>query len=721
MSRREFYIGKSVVSFLGLAIVWSALGTTCCGTDSATASRAEEKRAEKNKFVQELVVLEFIEKDAPQCEKTNALVDEMRRKNYPIQLVERATGGDVLFEQYGVETTPTFVFLVGGKETRRLTVAEESVKDVRDRLLALFRECRSESSKLDAATTTRGQVSELERFARNGAQTNGAQTNSAQTNSARPKYGRTVAVPSKQNSPFPTDSSSSVASNGVANDNSNLAPNVGSYEAGTTISRPNLTQARAFVSLRNSNDERVGNGVVVHYNEEFGEALTLVPAALFAGIDDPLNSANTTLKIISPISQTQESVVGQCVYCDAKTGLAFVAARVASPVAPVAFGSNDAPQTGESAFVATFNDNNEFVPTKRAVLSSDSGYFRLSSGDSLDCRGAGVFLVRNGRLYFSGLYLSNDAAGEGVVVSVALIDRILTSNSNLATVYRDQVTGKYEPLDLASFEPQFSAPLLNSTSRVDLNEANPSTNMADFFKSAEVESNVMDALSKLPTGVEDVPNDPNLRLDSPNAPTLDAAPIFANANVANSTQTSVSDVPSVLKKTLDSDVDATTRESSIMNSSAYDRSIQLATNENQTLDSRAQEIPLATRETDGAFTDMNDVRSTNYASRQNDKITTSNDQETRLFESSLDELRRLSLEGAEIICIVNWSAGSNATRTRETEVVRLPRRKSNVAVGANNSVGVLPQNAEEKKVAIPNGAPSQTPVAVGVSDFGRLR
>ena len=717
MSRRMLALGKSAAAFLGLVFAWGALEATFAGTDSVAASNSE-----KSKFAQEIVVLEFIEKDAPQCERTNPLVDEMRRKGYPIQLVERATGGDVLFEQYDVENTPTFVFLVDGKEKERLVVEKESVTETRDRLLALFRKSRNEISKGKETVTTRGQVPELERFATSGAQYNPPQ----------PKYGRTAPISAKRDAA----PSINAPSNGVA---VGAPREANSYGVERSISQVCPTQVRAFVGVRGSNEERIGSGVVVHYNEEYGEALTLVPATLFAGISDPTNMTNTTLDIISSPSGARENVVGQCVFCDVQAGLAFVAARVASPVAPVAFlPTNDAPRVGEAAVVATFNNNNEFVPTQREIMSCDFGSFRLSSGDGADRRGSGVFLVRNERLYFTGLYTSNDEEGRGVVASIAAVNQILLANGNLTTVYRDQVAGKYEALTLARSDAQFSSPLFDSTqrvdsnktglsktdlSKVDLSKVDPSTNMSDVFESADVESNALSALSKLPNGEERISRDPTLRLDSPNAPTLDAAPVFANAGGSiPPTQTSVSDVPSVLKKTPDSDVAAKETE----NKNSYESSISLATNEGWTQDSRAQEIPVVSREFDGSA-NTNEIRSTNYASRQNDRTATAIDQETRLFESSLDELRRLSLEGAEIICIVNWGASSNETRARETEVVRLPRRKFAVATNSRPfefalSSGETPSTRapEETKVAAPNAPQSQTTIT-GVSDSGFLR
>jgi hypothetical protein len=48
--------------------------------------------------------------------------------------------------------------------------------------------------------------------------------------------------------------------------------------------------------------------------------------------------------------------------------------------------------------------------------------------------------------------------------------------------------------------------------------------------------------------------------------------------------------------------------------------------------------------------------------------------DVELLDAALDALRRRALEGAEIVCIVNWGAADGTGR--ETEVVRLPRQNA---------------------------------------------
>ncbi|MBQ7028765.1 MAG: hypothetical protein IJN32_00845 [Thermoguttaceae bacterium] len=46
-----------------------------------------------------------------------------------------------------------------------------------------------------------------------------------------------------------------------------------------------------------------------------------------------------------------------------------------------------------------------------------------------------------------------------------------------------------------------------------------------------------------------------------------------------------------------------------------------------------------------------------------------------MLDAALEALRRRALEGAEIVCIVNWGA-ADGNDDRETEVVRLPRQNA---------------------------------------------
>ena len=130
-----------LVGLTGTATV--ALGASKKSPANENASNAKDERAwrtqaysKASEFAQRLMLLEFSEKNNPACESTTKLVDEMRRKSYPIQRVERSSGGEILFKQYDVKTTPTFVLLFDGKELGRVVVGKDDANVTAKRLLA---------------------------------------------------------------------------------------------------------------------------------------------------------------------------------------------------------------------------------------------------------------------------------------------------------------------------------------------------------------------------------------------------------------------------------------------------------------------------------------------------------------------------------------------------------------------------------------------------------
>ena len=85
------------------------------------------------------------------------------------------------------------------------------------------------------------------------------------------------------------------------------------------------------------------------------------------------------------------------------------------------------------------------------------------------------------------------------------------------------------------------------------------------------------------------------------------------------------------------------------------------------------------------------TRSTPSASREEDE-----------FETALDSLRRRGMNGAEIVCIVNWPDGSGV---RETEVVRLPKRAVRTNPAAPGAGVELARKPETSGVAGQADAP----------------
>ncbi|MDO4586800.1 MAG: trypsin-like peptidase domain-containing protein [Planctomycetia bacterium] len=98
-----------------------------------------------------------------------------------------------------------------------------------------------------------------------------------------------------------------------------------------------------------------------------------------------------------------------------------------------------------------------------------------------------------------------------------------------------------------------------------------------------------------------------------------------------------------------------------------------------------QELPISASLTNDSIRPVN-YEGVSSLQRQNSPASSDISQENlnkeSLLDAGLQELRKRQLEGAEIICVVNWPSvngsnqnnGSNPTKLRETEVIRLPKR-----------------------------------------------
>ncbi len=385
-----------------------------------------------SEFAERLLLLEFADRRDSKCAATVPLINEMIRKNYPIQRVDRGKGGreaDMLFRRYAVREVPTFVMLVDGREFGRVIVRRQRPDQVRVELLTLFQ---------------RGKV-EVERHPHHH-------------------------MPAPRKPHFGLIFKSDNAETGVTT-RAQSADGFDSYESpaqplpedriqelSDVIGKTRLERAVTNMVVRpvDGTAERNGNGVAVHYNDEFQEALFLTSSSLFDGLDMNASTHSVAVRVYSPLDAQYEDAVGQCVYCDSTTGLAFVAARVSKPLCPVAFlPKQSSMKVGEEAYEFA-RSNTELVSAKREAIAVDQRRFYSKDGvensfvlfDQLSgqtlCVGAGCFVARNGRFYFAGLSSVLEGSSESVVTPVTIVEQALLSNRNLSAVYRDQLSGKFD-------------------------------------------------------------------------------------------------------------------------------------------------------------------------------------------------------------------------------------------------------------------------------------
>ena len=417
------------------------------GTSLDAASVVIEPLRENSEPVKRLLLLEFADQNDSDAGTLASTINGMRDKNYPIQRVETGEKSARLFQEYGATELPTYVLLRDGKEFGRVVVKNRTPEQTLDELLALFDRARDSLAKKSASKKSKNALFGLIfKQKEQGAAAIRAQApspNHASAQSHNPAQTQPVQTPTQTPQPAQTAQHSARVT-----------------QLSDAVGRARIEDALAVirVTVNGEPQDRVGTGVAIHYNAEFHEALFALPAKMFENVDVEANAPLVTVEKYYPTSARFEELDGQCVYCDAQTGLAFVAARLSMPTSPVAFlPRQSATEAGDSATeYARFGEEvkslkhdviavgqRRFYQGKDASGSVSVLYDRLI-GKEL-AQGGACFVSRNGRLYFAGITApSGEHASECEVVPSAVVSQALLSNRNLAAVYRDQTAGKFD-------------------------------------------------------------------------------------------------------------------------------------------------------------------------------------------------------------------------------------------------------------------------------------
>lgn len=629
---------------LSAAALTGAASTTAIAaeTNAGTAALAPTTNG-ANPFAARIVVLEFASKTDADAARTNALLNAMRSKNYPIQRVERENGGAELFDRFAVSATPTFVLLVDGKEVDRVaTPGTPSPALLRNQLLRLFDRGREElaartanaakkNGKTSARVTRAQTTDDSTGFAVSGAPVAPeAPTPLAAPVAnvpAAPVAPITVSAPSAPSAPNPISLAAATLPASAPAPIAQVSANAPSA-ASTANAAPNNSSAAERAVLDAAVWERLdeatvridlvvgtgadgrsdsATGVVAHSDPRHGEALVATCGHLFRDVAD-WNAAKISVVASDPKSGRVETVVGECVYSDPETDVAFVAFRAPWAIRPVAFlPENETLRVGESALSVARNERGA-LPLEHKILSLDRHYFEPKADDAIrkpfnyvqvsnapeaGRSGGGLFVERAGKYYWAGLCVAGDPKeGDGFFVPASIAASALLSNENLAVALADQRAGKFEAPTLAAVRSN-----ANSGATTPLPEA-PTTAVA--------------------------------------AEPLETFDSFA------------ADAPS---KNVRAGRAATTQDA---------QSVPVAS-----LAASTPSAAVAGKTGEG-------VRPTSFEAPGAAAISAPVDAE--LLDAALDALRRRALEGAEIVCIVNWGAADG--NERETEVVRLPRQNA---------------------------------------------
>ena len=639
---------------LSAAALTGAASTTAIAaeTNAGTAALAPTTNG-ANPFAARIVVLEFASKTDADADRTNALLNAMRSKNYPIQRVERENGGLELFDRFGVAATPTFVLLVDGKEIDRVaTPGTPSAAILRNQLLRLFDRGREELAARTAnaakkngktsARVTRGQTdADSAGFAVSGTPAAPAALSAPAVSAAPTPLAPSVSdVPAAPVAPIsaPAPAASSAPKSNpislaaatipasapapIAQVSANAPSAASTATAPPASAAPNNSSAAERAILDAAVWERLdeatvridlvvgtgadgrsdsATGVVAHSDPRHGEALVATCGHLFRDVAD-WSTAKISVVAADPKSGRVETVAGECVYSDPETDVAFVAFRAPWTIRPVAFlPENETLRVGESALSVARNERGA-LPLEHKVLSLDRHYFEPKADDAT-------------RKPFNYVQVSNapEAGRSGGGLFVERAGKYYWAGLCVAGDPKEG-DGFFVPAAIAA-----AALLSNENLAVALTDQRagkfePPTSTA-VNSPATAPSNAV-ATNPLRTT-------PTVATNAVSAEPLEAFESFAadapSKNVRSGRAASTSTAPIAAAKTGEG------------------------------------------------------VRSTSFEAPGAASVS-AKPADAELLDAALDALRRRALEGAEIVCIVNWGAAADAER--ETEVVRLPRQNA---------------------------------------------
>lgn len=641
---------------LSAATLTGAVGTTASATEAndgnarSTAALASTANG-ANPFAARIVVLEFASKTDVDADRTNALLNAMRSKNYPIQRVERETGGAELFDRFAVSATPTFVLLVDGQEVDRVaTPGTPSAAILRNQLLRLFDRGREElaartanAAKKNGKTTarvTRGQAdADSTGFAVSGAPAAplplAPSVSDVPAAPVAPISAPVFAAPTVPNpislaaatvpasAPAPiaqvSASAAPTSAQRVASATNSANPASFANPANSTSANNSSAAERAVrdAAVWERLDEATvridlvvgtgadgrsdsATGVVAHSDPRHGEALVATCGHLFRDVAD-WGAVKISVAVSDPKSGRVETVAGQCVYSDPETDVAFVAFRAPWTIRPVAFlPENETLRVGESALSVARNERGA-LPLEHKVLSLDRHYFEPKADDSV-------------RKAFNYVQVSNapEAGRSGGGLFVERDGKYYWAGLCVAGDPKEG-DGFFVPASIAA-----AALLSNENLAVALTDQRA----GKFEPPTLAAVNPTVSASSDSVATNSLPAAPTAPTNAVSAEPLEAFESFA------------ADAPS---KNVRSGRAAST----------------------------SNDLAAAVKTGQG-------VRPTSFETLGAAPVSAPVDVE--LLDAALEALRRRALEGAEIVCIVNWGAADG--NDRETEVVRLPRQNA---------------------------------------------
>ena len=349
-----------------------------------------------------ILLLAFTSEGCPACRALEPLVSGLEQKGYPLRRVSpHDATGSALYDQYGIETMPSFVLLRGGMEESRFISRGEDIRVVQDRLLTMFR---------DAQNTQR------------------------------------------ETAPKETPSSALAAAG------SPKAPPAREISARTENMNKELA---ATVRLRVSggkNETDCGTGTLIHTSltENAREGLVLTCGHLFR---DSKGNAPVQVDLFRPESGKTTTVTGECVYYDDDLDIGFVGIPLPFEIEPVRMAPPGyAPQSGDRLVSLGCTSGEDPTIWEHTVKSTDQKYYQpkdrlknqqfyfieVTNAPRSGRSGGGLFArTAQGQTYLIGVCNAGDPkSDEGYFLPYTVVYDQLYANSNLAFVYQELLRGE---------------------------------------------------------------------------------------------------------------------------------------------------------------------------------------------------------------------------------------------------------------------------------------
>lgn len=455
-----------------------------------------------------MVLLDFTQEQCPACQRVAPLLEELKRKNYPVQRVDPMNPADqALYDRFGIQTTPSYVMLLDGREVGRYIGQGEGMNDLKPILLGLFDQAAAEMKRTSPAAP-QGESASFASAAGNlrdglsnaaaglsGSLTQAAQSVGQAANSARMDVTQGAqaaardtieatrgavnlgldtlagslavappAPPAPVASPIPESPAIQCDGNVCTIRRDDSPAGVSPQISASSQINGQLLSCSVRLRAGDQNTTDCGTGTIIHSNTRSGsnEGLVLTCGHLFR---ENRGAGNILVDLFDAQGQPAGTVNGACVWYDDDLDIGFVGiplprpTQVAQLVAP-----GYLPRCGDTTLSVGCTSGENPTVWEHKIQSTDQKfhqsnqpgvepfyYIEVSNAPRQGRSGGGLFVQENdGTLRLVGVCNAGDPqTDQGYFLPSSVIYQQLLSNKNLAFVYEDILKSQSEMTQVA--------------------------------------------------------------------------------------------------------------------------------------------------------------------------------------------------------------------------------------------------------------------------------